>query len=265
MENLRKKKLFLFDIDGTLAIGDTLFDGSRKLLSHIEKIGGRAYYITNNSTKSRADYVKKFREVFQLECTEEQFITSGYMTLLFLKKNFPREKIFVLGTASFIAELRKNSLHITENPKADIACVVAAYDSELTYDKLTAICQVLFTTDAPFFATNPDLRCPIGFGFIPDCGAVCDMITKTTGKTPTYLGKPNPNVVRLCLSLSGFTGKEALVVGDRLYTDIACGINAQTDTCVVFTGETCAEDIKKTPYRPTYAFQTIRDLYHALQ
>ena len=85
---LSEKKLFLFDIDGTLAVGDTLFEGSRALLDHIASIGGKSYYITNNSTKSGDDYVKRFREVFGLDSTQDLFITSGYMTIQFLKKNF---------------------------------------------------------------------------------------------------------------------------------------------------------------------------------
>ena len=260
LENLKKKKLFLFDIDGTLAVGDTLYEGSRELLHHIESIGGKAYYITNNSTRSGRDYVEKFRRAFRLETTEDQFITSGYMTLRFLLEHYADKKIFVMGTASFIEELRGNGLSITEEPEDGIDCVVAAYDSELSYEKLTRICQVLFTADVPFYATNPDLRCPIDFGFIPDCGAICSMITATTGKEPVYLGKPSRRVVELCLEQSGFTREETLVVGDRLYTDIACGINGEVDTCVVFTGEAQPRDMADTPYPADYAFENIKEL-----
>lgn len=261
---LKKKKLFLFDIDGTIAVGDTLYDGSAELLSHIESIGGKAYYITNNSTKSGADYVKKFRTAFGLETTKEQFITSGYMTIRFLKKHFANKKIYVLGTASFVAELRKNGLTITEIAEDGIDCVVVAYDNELTYAKLTEVCKILLTTDVPFYATNPDLRCPIDFGFIPDCGAICNMITATTEKAPLYLGKPSKEVVDLCLSASGFSPDETLVIGDRLYTDIACGINGGVDTCVVFTGEATPEDILDTAFKPTYAFKNVRELLQHL-
>lgn len=264
LEKLKQKKLFLFDIDGTIAVGDTLYEGSAELLEYIRNIGGKAYYITNNSTKSGADYVKKFRDAFHLETTEDLFITSGYMTLRFLQKNYASSKIFVLGTNSFITELRKHGLHITEECEPDIACAVAAYDSELSYVKLIKICQVLSTMDVPFYGTNPDLCCPIDFGFIPDCGAICEMITHSTGKTPVYLGKPSKDVVELCLELSGFSKEETLVVGDRLYTDIACGINGGVDTCVLFTGEAREEDIKDTPFRPDYAFGTVRDLLTAL-
>lgn len=261
---MKHKKLFLFDIDGTLAVGDTLYPGSAELLAYIERIGGKAYFITNNSTKSGADYVQKFQDAFHLKTTEDQFVTSGYMTLRFLKEHYMGRKIFVLGTASFVCELRKNGLTVTEDAEDGIQCVVAAYDSELTYEKLIRICKVLLTTDVPFYATNPDLRCPIDFGFIPDCGAICSMITQTTGKEPVYLGKPSKEVVELCLSLSGFSREETLVVGDRLYTDIACGINGGVDTCVLFTGEARPEDLTDTPYQPDYAFDTVKDLVDAL-
>lgn len=263
-ESLKEKKLFLFDIDGTLAVGDTLYQGSADLLKHIERIGGKAYYITNNSTKSGQDYVKKFRSAFGLETSEDQFITSGYMTLRFLLEEFCGKKIFVLGTRSFLAQLQSAGLEVTEEAEEDVDCVVAAYDSELTYEKLIRISRVLQTTDAPFYATNPDLCCPVDFGFVPDCGAICRMITDTTGKEPVYLGKPSRRVVDLCLELSGFRRDETLVVGDRLYTDIACGINAGVDTCVVFTGEAQPEDMKDTPFPASFAFSNIKELSAAL-
>lgn len=262
---LGKKKLFLFDIDGTIAVGDTLFDGSRKLLSHIEAIGGKACYITNNSTKSNADYVAKFRDVFGITASEEQFVTSGYMTTRFLKREFSRKKIYVMGTASFAAELVKNGLCITQQPEPDIACVLVGYDSELTYDKLTRTCQVLSTMEVPYYATNPDLCCPIDFGFIPDCGAICEMLRTSTGRTPVYLGKPSAEVCTLCMERFGFSPRETLVVGDRLYTDIACGSNAGVETCVLYTGEATPEEVAVSAFHPDYAFPTIKALYEALR
>lgn len=265
MSDLSLKKLFLFDIDGTIAVGNELLDGALELLKYIEAIGGKSYYITNNSTKSNNDYVEKFRTCFNLETTEDLFITSGYMILQFLLKNYSQDKIFVLGTGSFISELRKNGLRILETAEENIACVVVAYDSELNYGKLIEVCKVLSTTDAPFYATNPDLCCPIDFGFIPDCGAICEMITHSTGKEPIYLGKPSAEVVRICQEASGFTDEETLVVGDRLYTDIACGINAGVDTCVVYTGEAQPKDLENTPYPATYCFQDVRELLNTIQ
>ncbi len=261
---LQQKKLFLFDIDGTIAVGDTLFDGSAALLDHIAAVGGKAYFITNNSTRSGRDYVEKFRRAFHLETSEDQFITSGYMTLRFLKERYADGRIYVLGTGSFIRELRGNGLHITETAEEGIACAVAAYDSELTYRKLVQACKVLSDPNIPFYATNPDLCCPVDFGFVPDCGAICNMIADSVGRRPEYLGKPSPSVVELCLSLSGFSREETLVVGDRLYTDIACGINGGVDTCVVFTGEASPEDMADTPYPADYRFANIKELLSSL-
>lgn len=263
MTPLSQKKLFLFDIDGTLAVGDTLYPGSRKLLDYIDSIGGKSYFITNNSTKSAIDYIRKFHTCFHLHTTEDQFITSGFMTRRFLLEKYPSEKIFVLGTKSFIEDLRNSGLRITEKAEPDIQCVVVGYDSELTYRKLITVCEVLFTQNVPFFATNPDLRCPYDFGFIPDCGSICSMISATTDKQPVYLGKPSRDVVDYCMAVSDFSPEETLVVGDRLYTDIACGINAGVDTCVVYTGEATPQEVRETPYHPTYAFRDIARLLEA--
>lgn len=263
ISQLKNKKCFLFDIDGTLAVGDTPFEGSALLLNHIRHIGGKAYFITNNSTKSSMDYVEKFKKVYALDTTPDQFVTSGYMTLLFLLEHYSDKLIYVMGTTSFIHELKKNGLHITETCRPDIACIVVAYDSELTYAKLCETSKVLLTLDVPFYATNPDLRCPAPFGFIPDCGAMCDLLTATTDKKPVYLGKPSSKVVEHCLKLSGFSREETIVVGDRLYTDIACGINSEVDTCVLLTGEAKKEDLKDTPFRPDYTFDHVLQLYEA--
>ena len=263
MTPLSSKRLFLFDIDGTIAVGDTLYPGTRDLLDYIRSVGGAAYYITNNSTRSSGDYVKKFREVFDLETNESQFVTSGYMTLRHLQEHHSGDKIYVLGTASYIAELRKNGLHVTEEAQEDAACAVVAYDSELTYEKLVKACRLLSLTDIPFYGTNPDLCCPIDFGFIPDCGSICQMITASTGKAPRYLGKPNPQVVALCQADSGYTAEQTLVVGDRLYTDIACGLNAGVDTCVLYTGEATPEEVARTQYKPAYAFADVQKLLEA--
>lgn len=264
MSKLSKKKLFLFDIDGTLSVGDTLFDGSRELLEYIEKIGGRAYYITNNSTKSNGDYVEKFAR-WNLTTEEEQFVTSGYMAIRYLKENFRDEKIFVLGTKSYLAELRKQGIMATEEVEEDVTCVLAAYDSELNYQKLEKACELLYRKEVAYLATNPDLCCPAPFGFIPDCGAICNMLEAAVYRKPRYLGKPSREVVELCLKRSGFSREETLVVGDRLYTDIACGIEGKAQTCLLLTGEAKREDLQDTIYPPDYCFGTVRELLEYIE
>ena len=219
--NLPNKRLFLFDIDGTLALGDELFSGTRELLDAIDQKGGVSVFITNNSTRSGADYVKRFADVFRLETREDQFITSGALTLDFLKGHFSGKKIYCLGTASYIAELRRNGLRITEKCEDDLDCILVAYDSEVNYGKLCEASKALQTTDAPFYATNPDLRCPAPFGFIPDCGSICEMLTETTGKVPVYLGKPAAEMVRVAQRSFHWHADEPLGVRGH-HVDVLC-------------------------------------------
>ena len=245
-----RKKLFLFDIDGTLAVGDTLLDGTRELLEHIEAIGGKAYYITNNSTRSQTDYVRRFAQVFGLETVPGQFVTASYTAVRALRARVENRPFYVQGTVSFVDELHAFGLDARTVPPSDPACILVGYDSELSYKKLCVTAELLQTSDAPFYATNPDLRCPAPFGFIPDCGAICRMLTDTTGREPVYFGKPAPEMVQICLEDSGFAPEETLVVGDRLYTDIACGLAAGVDTCLLLTGEAREADLAGTPYPP---------------
>lgn len=156
-------------------MGDTLLDGTRELLEYIERIGGRALYITNNSTKGRKDYVEKFRR-WNLRTTESDFVTASYAACLDMKKRYDGQKIFVVGTRSFVRELQDFGLRITEKVEPDICCVLVGYDSELTYQKTVDACELLSREKIDFAATNPDLCCPAPFGFVPDCGAICKMI-----------------------------------------------------------------------------------------
>lgn len=261
---LKGKKYFLFDIDGTLAVGETLYDGTKEFLEWIEKNGGKSFYITNNSTKSRKDYVDKFAR-WGIDASEQQFMTASYATCLYMKEHYEGKKVFVLGTPSFVEELRGFGVHVTEEAEPDVACVLAGFDDTLQYEKLAKACELLFREEVDFLGTNPDLRCPAPFGFIPDCGAICGMIRETVGREPYFIGKPNRVIADLCAEQCEGLQEEFLVVGDRLYTDIACGINAGMETAVVYTGEADEEEVRTSIWKPDYCFDTIRDLYEAVK
>ena len=261
--DLKNKKAFLFDIDGTLSVGNTLFDGSFDLLEHINKIGGKAYFITNNSTSSTEAYIEKFAK-WNLKTDASQFVTAGNVSIDYLLKYHKNHKIYVVATVSYLNELKKNGLNVTESPDEDCDVVLVAFDNELKYEKLYGACKLLSEKDIPFLATNPDLCCPAPFGFIPDCGSICMMIENSVGKKPLYLGKPNACVVESCLEEGGFSKEEAIVLGDRLYTDIACGINAGVDTCALLTGETSIKEISISEYKPDYVFENIREFLGAI-
>ena len=261
---LKDKKLFLFDIDGTLALDMNLIDGTRDLIAYIENIGGKPIFITNNSTKSLQAYVEKF-EKWDYHYDLSHFITASYATIVYLRNHYPKEKIFVLGTKSLVKELRDYGFDVTEDPKAGAAVALVGYDNELTYEKVWNLSELLFThPETVYLATNPDLNCPSVFGCVPDCGAICRMLECAVGRMPEFIGKPNPAMVEMSLEQTGFSKEETLVVGDRLYTDIACGINGGVDTAVVFTGDAKPEDLENTEFPPTYAFPSVRELYEAI-
>lgn len=259
---LKDKKYFLFDIDGTLAVDHTMFDGSRELIEYIESIGGRAFYITNNSVNSRKDYRKKFAG-WGIRTEEDQFMTASFAACEYLKKQYAQRKLYVVGTPSFEEEIRGSGLKIADDMDADVACVVVGFDRTLTYGKVEAACKLLFCPEIDFVATNPDYRCPTSFGFVPDCGGICRMLEVTVGRTPYYVGKPNRDMVDLCMEQVNAKKEEVLVVGDRLYTDIACGIRAGVETALVYTGEAREEDLKDTEFMPDYTFENVRALYEA--
>lgn len=264
MIDLKKKKAFLFDIDGTLSVGNTLFEGSKDLLDYIEDIGGKAYYITNNSTASTEAYIEKFAK-WNIKTDASQFVTAGNVSIDYLIRNHKEDKIYVVGTASYVKELKKNNLRVTEVADDDCDLVLVAFDNELKYEKLYGACKLLSEKDIPFLATNPDLCCPAPFGFIPDCGSICMMIENSVNKKPVYLGKPNACVVEMCLEDGGFSKDEAIVLGDRLYTDIACGINAGVDTCALLTGETSYEEISNSSYKPDLVYENILEFFNSVK
>ncbi|MGN0132740.1 MAG: HAD-IIA family hydrolase [Lachnospiraceae bacterium] len=265
LEHLKEKKLFLFDIDGTIALSEDVIDGTFELLDYIREIGGRAVYITNNSSKSTADYVEKFRRM-HIPAISEDFVTAGSFTLSYLTEHHGDDLIYAMATKSYVDELRKNGLHVTEDYSEAVDVVLTAFDTELTYEKIETVCRILMDDkkERIWLATNADLRCPVSFGMIPDCGSICNMISAATDRKPVYLGKPAPGLVNYSMEITGFSKEETLVVGDRIYTDIACGENAGVETCLVLTGEAKAEDVEGAANRIDFCFPSVRELYEKI-
>ena len=153
---LENKKLFLLDIDGTICKGNQLVEGSAAFLKDIKANGGQFVFITNNATKSIDDYIRFF-QVLGIHTDYTNFLTASYVTIDYLKKNHAGELIYVLGTRSFIRELKKNKIHVTSDCEDEgITCVVVSYDNQLTYEKLSDTCKLLSTNNVDYLATNPD-------------------------------------------------------------------------------------------------------------
>ena len=259
MSSLKNKKLFLLDMDGTIYLDDDVFDGTLDFLSKVKENGGEYLFVTNNSSKSVDAYVSKMKKL-NIPATKENFLTSTDATVLYLNSNYPGKKFYAMGTKSFVSQLRDSGVIVTEDYEDDIFGVVISNDQELTFKKLEDVSKLL-CEDRVYIATNPDWVCPTAFGYVPDCGSFAFMIEKATGKSPKYIGKPQPEMLLLAMKKYGVSPDNAVMVGDRVYTDIASGYNAGIDTVFVLSGEGTMADAQNTTTKPTYIMKNIRELW----
>ena len=262
MDDLKQKRLFLLDMDGTIYLDDDLFDGTLDFLEYVRGIGGTYLFLTNNSSKSTEKYVEKLQRL-GIPATAEDFLTSVHATVLYLRKQGFR-RIYALGTEAFRQQLRDAELPVTDHLEEDIDCLCMGFDTELTFRKLEDAC-ILLSRGVAYVATNPDLVCPTRYGFVPDCGSVSGMLKNATGRVPLFIGKPQSAMVELALEKTGCRKEDAVIVGDRLYTDIACGVNAGISSVFVLSGEGTLEDLKTSAAQPTFVVQNIRALLNELK
>jgi len=262
MSELKNKRLYLLDMDGTIYLDDDLFDGTLDFLAHIRKISGRYLFLTNNSSKGIDKYVEKLARLGIESCADD-FLTSTDATICYLKSQ-NHKKIYAFGTTSFKKQLSDAGLPITDTLEDGIDCLCISNDWELTFKKLEDSCIIL-RGDVDYIATNPDWVCPTWYGSVPDCGSFCEMLYRATGKRPKFIGKPQPDMVYLALERTGYGKDDALMIGDRLYTDIACGINAGIDSVFVLSGEGTLEDLKTGETKPTYVYKNIRELLNDIE
>lgn len=258
MKDLKKIRLFLLDMDGTIYLDSNLFDGVTDFLEHVKSIGGRYIFLTNNSSKSVDKYIEKLSGL-GIASTADDFLTSTDATILYLKKK-TYNKIYALGTASFKEQLRCANLPITDRLEDGVDCLCMGFDTELTFKKLEDAC-ILLNKDIDYIATNPDWVCPTWYGFVPDCGSVSEMIYNATKKRPIFIGKPQPTMALLAMEKTGFTKEETALIGDRLYTDIACGVNAGVASVFVLSGEGTMADLEKSDVKPDFVYKNIKEFY----
>ncbi len=262
MQNLKNIKLYLLDMDGTIYLDNNLFDGVIEFLEYVKSIGGKHMFLTNNSSKSVDKYIEKLASL-GINATTDDFLSSVDATIHYLKQK-PHHKIYALGTNSFKSQLRQEGLPITDKLEDDIDCLCMGFDTELSFKKLEDAC-ILLRDDIDYIATNPDLVCPTWYGSVPDCGSVSEMIFNATGKRPFFIGKPNPLMVDLAVEKTGFSREQTALIGDRLYTDIACAKNAGINGIFVLSGEGVVADIEKYGVQPDYIYKDIKTLLTDLQ
>ena len=255
-----KIKCFILDMDGTIYLGNELFSFTKDFLKKVEETGREYYFFTNNSSKSQQDYIEKL-ERFGIRIKRQQMMTSTHVISRYLKQHYEGKSVYVVGTPSLIQEFQYFGINVTEE---DPDIVLLGFDTTLNYEKLKKACYFI-RNGCIFFGMNEDLNCPMEGGtFIPDCGSMSIMLKNATGKEPFFIGKPEPIMVNCVLKKLGVDKEDAVIVGDRLYTDIKTGINAKIDTICVLSGEAEMKDILEGEIKPDYIFDSVKEIYEKL-
>lgn len=251
----------LFDIDGTIVLGDVLIPGAKEKIEELRKCGKKIGFYTNNSSKNPKSYIEKFTKL-GIEAELKEIITAGGVLADYLKNSCKDKKIFMVGTKDYKNYCKDLEIQIfDENDEFDfseIDIVVVTLDSELNYKKLEIACKLLHR-NVEYLAANEDLVYPVEDGvFLPDCRAICNIIELCTKKIPKYFGKPKKAMLDYALRNLNLLKDEVVIVGDRLYTDIASGYINGCDTILVLTGE--AKRDSKSVYNPTYILDSVADI-----
>lgn len=255
-ERLAPIKCFLLDMDGTFYLGDKLIEGSLDFLDALKRTGRTARFLTNNSSKSASVYAEKLKKM-GVEERYRDVISSGHAAAHYCLKQFPGKKCYLLGNPMLREEMIAMGMELTED---DADYVLVAFDTTLDYAKMCKVCDYI-REGKPYIATHPDFNCPTETGFIPDMGAIMAFIEASTGrKADIILGKPYGGIVEEALERTGFTLGEMAMCGDRLYTDVATGVNHGMTGIFVLSGEATLEDLKTSDVQPHLIFGKLADM-----
>jgi NagD protein len=251
-DRLRKIRHVALDMDGTIYRGGTLFPFTNAFLAQLTELGIGYSFLTNNSSKSTADYVQHLEKI-GVSAQAEQVYTSTQASIEFLRETMPHvQRLFVLGTSSMSAELEGAGFALTADSASDEPhAVLVGFDTDLRYSRL---CRAAYwiKQGKPFLASHPDRVCPTDEPTVlVDCGAVCAALREAAGREPdAVLGKPDPRMLRGLLSRHGLAAEQMAMVGDRLYTDVEMARRAGAFGVLVLTGEATLEDAKQSASQP---------------
>ncbi|MBE6622320.1 MAG: HAD-IIA family hydrolase [Ruminococcaceae bacterium] len=236
---LQSKKLFVFDMDGTIYLGGKVFPFAVTFINRLRENGYRVLFFTNNASHHPDFYYDKLTSM-GFSPKREEILTAGDVTIAFLKRHRTGKPCYLVGTPELTEQFEKEGVSLCE----DAPIVVTSFDTTLTYEKLDTACR-LIRNGAEYLSTHPDFNCPTEDGFIPDSGAIAAFVTASTGVTPTYFGKPYRTAVEMMCEITGVALSDICIFGDRLYTDIALGRRNGVTAVLVLTGETTREDVEK--------------------
>jgi HAD superfamily hydrolase (TIGR01457 family) len=251
----QKKKVAFLDLDGTIYMGDALIPGAKEFLDYLKDKGILFYFLSNNSSRSKADYVKKL-SALGIYTDEEGIILSTDGVIEYLKDK-KTKNIYVVGTKSMKEMFIQAGFDI-ESPNPSF--VILGFDTELTYEKLKTA-ALFIQNGVELIATHPDLVCPTPEGFIPDTGAMLALFEKATSKKPLKIfGKPNPEMITHILKKHNVSPENVVMIGDRIYTDMELARRIPCDFILVLSGETKKKDIAQIEEQPTLVVESVASL-----
>lgn len=256
MIDFNQKKGFICDMDGVIYHGNKVLDGVVEFVNWLQSENKDYLFLTNNSGLTPKELQQKLFRM-GLDVPEEHFYTSALATAQFLKNQAPGCSVFAIGEAGLLNALYDVGITMNDvNPDYVVVGEGRAYSLETLTKAVN-----LVMNGAKLIGTNPDVTGPAEGGIIiPACRAMISPIELATGRSAYFLGKPNPLMMRTGLKLLGCHSADAVIIGDRMDTDIIAGIQSAVDTVLVLTGVSSVQTAEEFPYRPTYILGSVGDI-----
>jgi arabinose operon protein AraL len=248
---------WLFDLDGTVYRGEALVPGADETIAALRADGRRVAFLSNKPLETRADYARKLTRL-GVPAAPDDVVNSSLVLARHLAALDAGAPIFVIGEPPLLAELRAHGFEVRADHR--VRWVVIAFDRTFDYAKLNTALQAV-RQGARLIATNPDRTCPTEDGEIPDCAGMTAAVEAVTGaRVEIVVGKPSPIILDVALARLGVPAAEAVIVGDRIETDIVMGKQRGLATVLVLTGVTRADDPRVAGIAPDLVLPSIRDL-----
>lgn len=250
-----EKKNFLIDMDGVLVHGRRMIPGADKFIETLKTKEIKFLILTNNSIYTPIDLAHRL-QVTGINVEEKQIFTSAMATANFMHLQKPKGNAFVIGESGLNVAIHNIGYILTpDNP--DFVVLGETFDYNL--HQVTKAVRLIMD-GAPFLATNPDPTGPSTDGISPACGAMAALIERASGRSPFFLGKPNPFMIRSSLNYLGVHSENTVMIGDRMDTDILSGIQSGMETILVLTGVTNMKMLEDFPYRPNHIIKSIAEI-----
>ncbi len=246
----------LSDMDGVIYRGKELIPGALDFIKRLSSSNVKFLFLTNNSEQTALDLKRKMEALGVHGLSEDNFITSGMATAIFLAGQKSGGSAYVIGGAGLSSELYQRGFSITDN-KPDY--VVVGKTTSFSYEMIRKAAK-LISGGAKFIGTNPDMIDPVEGGFEPAAGVLLNAIESATGKKPYIVGKPNSLMMMIARKKLGVHSEDTVMIGDRMDTDIVGGMEAGMKTALVLSGVSSRESLREFPYQPDYIFNTVGDI-----